>query len=225
MKVMTIASTKGGIGKSTCVNIAADRILETGTPVHLLDLDPQDDQFAFFNNAKEAYPHLSITRFADLGVGSEYKDAQAAAFGVIDSMADKEGILIIDVQGSESNLLQMALGSADLILVPMLDSPKELKGTMDTIMSLAQTERLYRRKLNVHFFWNEVSGIGFSKLAMNAQDTLLEKNFSLLGQNLMKRSAYKNIGENGRIAEKREDHYLKTLEEANAWVRRISEVI
>ena len=42
MKILTFASTKGGVGKSTTATLVADSLLRRGETVRLVDFDEQN---------------------------------------------------------------------------------------------------------------------------------------------------------------------------------------
>lgn len=224
MKIITMASSKGGVGKSICTSIAAERFLANGVPVHILDLDPQSDQREVFEALHAIYgDQVSLTSMDDLIKMNP--DVQTAAFDIIDEAESKEGIMVIDVQGSNNNLLSLAATRADCILVPMVDSPNDLKGTRATIIEFRKLERLLGKKLPVHFFWNKAKGIGLSKDGKEAEEQLKE-NFSLLGANLVERTPYKYIVTTGRLTKDvKKDPDPKVIAEADGWINRIVELM
>ena len=88
MPIITIASSKGGVGKTTLARIIAASVAAEGTPVTVLDADPNA---AFAGWAQDVYegPPLTVIAEAD----------QDAVARHIDELADQGGLALIDTAG------------------------------------------------------------------------------------------------------------------------------
>ena len=225
MKTIAIPHSKGGVGKSTCINVLAERLITSGQPTRIIDLDPQNDQGEFFASVQEHHPAKDLLELVTLQdvMNRQGTDTDAKTMDTFDEAAHKKGIQLIDSQGSESNLFNLALGFADLILVPMCDSPKEHKGTVATINAIVNTQRLQRRKLNAYFFWNKASGIGISNKGKELEQSLENAGFKLLGRNLMERGPYKKLGETGVLTPSKSG--CKSVSEASDWLRSVAKAL
>lgn len=222
MKIIAIVSTKGGVGKSTSCNILACRLAEANQPVHILELDPQNSQRHFIEKTQEIYKTITATTWEELTTSQNKTtshDPIEAAWNIIDEHADKPGFLVIDVQGSDNNLLHFALGAGDIILIPIMDGTQEITTIPNTITAINTTQRTHRRKFNMRWFWTNVQGIGLSNAAIQVERDLVEAGFQMLGRNLVSRSAYKHIARNGDLVQKKGLDKAKT--ESDMWLKSI----
>lgn len=111
--IITIAHTKGGVGKSTLAWNLAHSIKAKGEKVAIVDLDFQ--QTLFFIN--------SIREVEDM----EVLQPQSAD-ELIDIFETYDGYLIVDVGGFDNDINRIAISWADKIVVPISNSVTEVIG-------------------------------------------------------------------------------------------------
>ena len=129
MNVLSLVATKS-MGKSTSTHVLTNRLLEKGVPVHIIDADPQEHQSEFCSKAKAVYGDLlTYTSWDSLNAKREPAEEM---FDIVSDASDKPGVMIIDVQGSDNDLLSQAAGLADLVLVPIILGPLELNAIKQT---------------------------------------------------------------------------------------------
>ncbi|PHO10303.1 hypothetical protein CPG37_04455 [Malaciobacter canalis] len=117
--ILTVAHTKGGVGKSTLAwNIANCLISEYGQKVKIIDLDFQQTIF-FINHIRsetglDQHKVIQCETAADLIHEFEtYKDDE---------------ILIVDVGGFDNDINRTAISWSDQIIVPISNSLTEVLG-------------------------------------------------------------------------------------------------
>ncbi|AXX89314.1 hypothetical protein CKA55_07365 [Arcobacter suis] len=115
-KVITIAHTKGGVGKSTLAWNLAHSLHAAGEVVRIVDLDFQ--QTLFFINAIAEMNNEATIEVLQPQTGSE----------LLEIIEENHGYLIIDVGGFDSDINRIALSRADKILVPISPSITEVIG-------------------------------------------------------------------------------------------------
>lgn len=115
-KVITIAHTKGGVGKSTLAWNLAHSLHAAGEVVRIVDLDFQ--QTLFFINAIAEMNNEITLEVLQPQTGSE----------LLEIIEEYHGYLIIDVGGFDSDINRIALSRADKILVPISPSITEVIG-------------------------------------------------------------------------------------------------
>lgn len=109
-KVIVVASTKGGVGKTTvALNIAIARAMQ-GRDVWLINGDRQDTASTAIAIRGEAGRTPSIAT-------AHYPDGSALRTQLLHQRAKFQDI-VIDVGGRDSTALRAALSQADLVLVP-----------------------------------------------------------------------------------------------------------
>lgn len=114
MPTLTIAHTKGGVGKSTTTVLLACAAHERGIPVRVVDLDRQG----------------TTTAWADAAAGSE-----PLPFAVSTTLLeDDPGVLtIVDTPPGEAKAIQSAIDAADLVVIPSRATPADLARVYPTV--------------------------------------------------------------------------------------------
>lgn len=142
--ITTVASKKGGVGKSTLAfNLAVMRA-RLKRRVHLIDCDPDSrtsyELCGFRAEMREADP-VNAERFPDLAVSQ--------AIGKLVSKTAIEQIkfyddIVLDLQGKDGEELYRALAIAHVIVIPSGASQIDVQvlPSMDAIIEQIQTTRL-----------------------------------------------------------------------------------
>jgi chromosome partitioning protein len=111
MKVIALASAKGGVGKSTLTVNLACAMLEEGLAVTVLDIDPQGSAVLWdeLRTKTAGGPILPTVKASSVGTLEDELRRLA-----------REGMdyVVIDMPGWSSDLLNDVLRSCDLVLVP-----------------------------------------------------------------------------------------------------------
>jgi len=116
-KIITVAHTKGGVGKSTSVWHLGVMLDNYGADVTILDLDYQ--QTCSMANAIRSANNLKPLNVIKI---NDEVELQAFFNGW------EQGVLLVDVGGFDSNLHRSAMVGADIILTPLKPSTTELLG-------------------------------------------------------------------------------------------------
>ena len=107
MQVIVFASSKGGVGKTTTALALASVLTHHGAATTLIDADP---------NAPLA---LWASRFS-AGVPKQLTVKTAFRTDVAEVIDDATGpYVIVDLEGSRNDEVSVAIGRADLVLIPM----------------------------------------------------------------------------------------------------------
>lgn len=115
-KIITVAHTKGGVGKSTLAWNLAHSLLGRGEKVTIIDLDFQ--QTLFFINAIAEMNEQKTIEILQPSSGSE----------LLEIFANNHGYMICDIGGFDNDINRLALSRADKILVPVSASVTEVIG-------------------------------------------------------------------------------------------------
>jgi chromosome partitioning protein len=123
-QIITVATMKGGSGKSTIASCLAVHWHLNGRHTAIVDADPQ----------------RSIARLAAreraLGGVQVVEDAAGAAWKTAGGLAARGGPIIIDTPGFRSKATLACIAASDFLLVPVKASPLDLDRMLDTLDAL-----------------------------------------------------------------------------------------
>lgn len=122
MRVLALASQKGGSGKTTLAGHIAVQAQRTGAgPVVLIDIDPQGSLAEWWNEREDDYPAFAQTTVARLAGDLQTLRQQGFKLAVIDTPP----AITLAIQ----NVIQVA----ELLLVPTRPSPHDLRAVGATV--------------------------------------------------------------------------------------------
>ncbi|CRM38827.1 Sporulation initiation inhibitor protein soj [Pseudomonas sp. 37 R 15] len=147
MRVVSVVSTKGGVGKTTVAANLGGLLADAGLRVLLLDLDSQPTLSSYYALSQKAdagayefialnlaMPAQIISRTViaglDLIVSNDDQgrlstlllhapDGRLRLRNLLDNFRARYDLLLIDTQGARSVLLEMAILASDLVLSPI----------------------------------------------------------------------------------------------------------
>ncbi len=122
MKVLAIASRKGGSGKTTLAgHLAVEAERQGGGPVALIDVDPQGSLADWWNARSAETPHFVQTTIPRLAEDV----AQLRDLGI--------KTLVIDTPPALTATISEVVKVADLVVIPTRPSPHDLRSVGATV--------------------------------------------------------------------------------------------
>lgn len=185
MPVVTVASPKGGSGKSTASVVLATELAHAGAEAVILDCDPNHSISVWANRAK--LPERISVR-TDVGESEIVRTIK---------QQDADGrIVIVDLEGVASRLVSRAISQADLVLIPMRATTLDATIGVRALALIQEEEEALGRSIRHAVVFTMTRAI------KSKQHTAIEK--SLKGQGvdvitppLMERAAFSAIFEFG----------------------------
>lgn len=155
MTVLTIASSKGGPGKTTVAMLLAGSLAAAGRRVVALDADPTQ---AFSRWAASAYEGAAFETHAEID--------EARLAHLIDRAAGEADVVIVDTAGFGNRAAAVAMTSADAIIVPTLSGEADVTEAEKTIRLAEGLARAARRDIPAAVLLNKVRRTQLTKHAM-----------------------------------------------------------
>lgn len=122
MKVLVLASQKGGAGKTTlAAHLAVAATIDGAGPAVLIDTDPQGSLSAWWNSREADAPALASATLAELPA----KLASLADAGF--------KLAVIDTPPAITAAIRDVVRLADLVLIPTRPSPHDLRAVGSTV--------------------------------------------------------------------------------------------
>ncbi len=171
MKIISIVSTKGGVGKTTLTANLAGNLYQQDKKVLMIDADPQPSLSSYYKITKQANGGLtevfvdpakindciSETQYGDLIYSNDphnqiqswltnQGDGRFRLKIAIKKLVKKYDYILIDTQGAKGNLQDAAVLVANLLITPILPEATTIKelerGTLSMIDGLKGCEEV-----------------------------------------------------------------------------------
>ena len=172
--IITVATMKGGSGKSTVAScLAAHWHLEGRRPT-IIDADPQ-----------RSIGRLA-TRERALGGVPVVEDATEDAWKTARRLAAGGGPVIVDTPGFRSETTLACLAASDFVLVPVKPSPFDVDRMLDTLNLLINSVSGWRPTFRCVLCQTTRDSV----IAKHIRAELVEAGFPLLGSEMTNRVVY-----------------------------------
>ena len=184
MSVVTIASSKGGAGKTTLCQVLAGSLADQCCLV-VLDADPTEALSRWARSAYEGAPFEIIaepdeTRLAHL----------------IGSKADAAALVLIDTAGFGNRAATVAMTSADAVLIPALAGEADVTEAEKTMRLVSGLAKAARREIPAKVVFNRVRR---TSLARYAEAEIKAAQLERLSSTLSDLVAYGELSYSGKV--------------------------
>jgi len=185
MPVITIASPKGGAGKSTTSVILGTELAHAGAKVALLDCDPNRSISLW---ASRAPLPANITVLSDVGESDIVRTIK---------QRDADGcVVIVDLEGVASRLVSRAISQADLVLTPMRATTLDATIGVRALALIAEEEEALNRSIRHAVVFTMTRAIK-SKQHTAIEASLAGQGVDVIQPPLMERAAFSALFEFG----------------------------
>ncbi len=178
MKVITLANQKGGCGKSTIIlNLAIEFALQKHRVI-IFDVDPQGSCYETID-ARSEKDAVNVT------VAPVYENLYQA----IETCEPDYDFALIDTPPHDNEVVTVATLCSDLIIIPVQDSPLDIRSTKTTVDLINEARKL-NPGLMAYFL---LSRIQVNSVMARELSEILKKtyNFDICNTKIANRMAYK----------------------------------
>lgn len=188
MATLSIASAKGGCGKTTtAILLGAELALNQGYNVALLDSDLNQHASAFGKKAQ--IERLTIIPDID----------EANVLTALRKAEMENDLVLIDLPGGSSTLALKALQRSHFVLVPTQASLPDVRDAMKTLAQIDDAQDLARAPIARAIIWTRLLPGFESRSARHVRTGLEGQGTDILTAALMERAAFREIHITGRV--------------------------
>lgn len=180
MPVITMCSTKGGVGKSTIALILAQSYSAAGSNVTLIDADPNQPLATWAKRFAQSVPS-NLTVIGDVN--------EQNIIDVIDTAALKDPFVIVDLEGSANMTASYSISRADLVLIPLRGKQLDADQASRVIGLVDRESKAYRKEIPYAVVFSLVSALKSREYA-HIRKTFESKNIPILSVDVTERAAY-----------------------------------
>jgi chromosome partitioning protein len=185
MPVITIASPKGGAGKSTASVILGTELAYAGAEIAILDCDP-NRSITIWADRAPLPPRITVR--SDVGESEIVRTIK---------QADADGrIVIVDLEGVASRLVSRAISQADLVLTPMRATTLDATIGVRALALIGEEEEALGRSIRHAVVFTMTRAIK-SKQHTAIEASLKGQGVDIINPPLMERAAFSALFEFG----------------------------
>jgi chromosome partitioning protein len=187
MAVLTVATQKGGAGKTLICQVLAS-MLAADMRVVAIDADPTGALSRWASRAYEGSPFETV---------AEADETRLAH--LIAAKADSADLVLVDTAGFGNRAATVAMTSADAVVVPSLVGEADITEAERTIGLVAALARAARRDIPVRVLMNRIKR---TTLARHASAEMTAAGLPRLNSSLSDLVAYGELTFSGRLPDK-----------------------
>jgi chromosome partitioning protein len=184
--ILTVASGKGGVSKTSTVMILSVNLAIKGYKVAVIDAD-RNQSFASWY--AQAYEGPSFTCRSEI---DHIKVVDLAG-----ELAEHHDVVLVDTAGFESLTAASAIGMADFVIIPCMPDRGSVREAMRTSQQVASLSKAARRTIPYSLLLTRWKPRGLSERA--ALDSLQQEELTILNQTLGDLSDFTKLSFSGQV--------------------------
>lgn len=187
MSLITVATTKGGAGKTTVAQMIIGAVHNMGYSIGVIDCDENQTLASWLssgNMAVECRPVLDESRVVE--------EARR--------LHRKHDLVIIDTPGVHSQSTVFAIGCADLVLIPVQLSNADVVEAAKTHRLVKSTSQMMDRKIKSRIVLTDYTPK--TKVAKKVRKKIADLDLPMMNTRLHHLVAFKELTFNGKVPKK-----------------------
>ncbi|WP_142849572.1 ParA family protein [Telmatospirillum sp. J64-1] len=197
MAVVTVATTKGGVGKSTTVTNLAVAAWADGYSVKVFDCDPQRHSQLILGLYKQALPEGTTAQRQALDVEAEATEADIVK--KINVAAKDYDLVLIDLQGSANQIMLLAFARSDLVIIPVQPSALDIGGAVAAWSSVQSAAEIRNRDIATRILFCRTPAAIQPKVLKETRARFTEKGLAVMRAEFVERAAFKALTFSGEM--------------------------
>jgi chromosome partitioning protein len=186
MACLSLASSKGGCGKTTLAILIGSDLALMGYSVTLLDCDLNQHASAF--GGKTDIPGFTIMPSID----------EASVLQALRKAESVSDVVLVDLPGGSSTLALKALQRSNFVLIPCQASLPDVRDAVRTVAQVDDAQELARFPIARSLIWTRVLPGFESRSARHVRQSVEGKGLPVFASALMERAAYRELHMTGK---------------------------
>lgn len=183
MSIVTIATTKGGAGKTTLARLILSRAVMSGLKAAAIDAD--------FNHTLTDW--VSAVARHPIAVWHELDETKIVP--LVTGLHDAHDVVVIDTAGAASQATIFAIGCADLVLVPIAPSAADIVEGIKTMNLIRSAAQMLRREIQARVVLTAVQP--GTNIAEHVEKEVVKANLPVLRTRLHRLVAFQEMSFTG----------------------------
>ncbi|HEY1310826.1 MAG TPA: ParA family protein [Pseudolabrys sp.] len=182
MPVISFASPKGGVGKTTAAVILAGELVAAGRRVCLIDADP-NRPVVRWAALQPLPPGLSIV-------------ADESAETIIDTIEAARAVadfVIVDLEGTATDRVGYAIARSDLVLIPLQPSVLDATEATKAMKLVRQMSRVANRDIPYRLFFSRIAAAIRERTAKDLEAQIAANGAAVLAAAIVDRAAFRAL--------------------------------
>jgi len=208
VSIITIATTKGGAGKTTLARLILARAALAGLKPAAIDVD--------FNHTLTDW----VTAVAKYPITVRHELDETRIVPLVTELHETHDLVVIDTAGAASQATIFAIGCADLVLVPISPSAADIVEGIKTVNLIRSASKMLRRELPVYAVLTAVQP--GTNIAEHVEREVAKANLPVFPTRLHRLVAFQEMSFTGipptsGVAGVQTTNFLDELETLGAW--------
>ena len=217
MYVIAFANPKGGTGKTTAALLLAEQVARAGGRTAMLDVDPNQNLIDWKQRRDKEGKE---TPFDIIGRPSEDD-----VIDVIDKLDGQIDYLIVDLEGTASQIVTMVLTRTDLAVIPFEPTPMETRQAARAIQLVRRTSRMMGRNIPHALLFTRTNAAFQTSDERDVRSEMNSAEVRLLPASLVRRAAYTRIFREASLLEELRGQKVSNLEAAGKNAREYAQAV
>ena len=207
--IITLASSKGGVGKSTLTGCLAGAWAADGNTVHVIDLDNNRTISRWFTDTARRPPGITVSAPDPTNLTDHLAELRATS---------APDLILIDVAGTYERALTVAVARAHLTLIPAAPTEADIYEAARVARHITSVFQAFGRQPLYRLLLNRVQPLS-SGAQLYATMEIVRLQLPRLKTRVLQRAAYEELGLAGQpphFADLKRPTVAKAVDELNA---------
>ncbi len=182
MPVISVASPKGGVGKSTAAVLLATQLADNGASVTIIDADPNKPVSRWASRPGKPTTLTVVDNVTEQTI-----------IRTIDDAARKTAFVIVDLEGTASMMVVYAISRADLVIIPTSPSLLDAVEAVSAVQLVQRQEEAFRIEIPSAILFTKTSAAIRTRTLTSIEAELAENDVLVFNTRIHDREAFRAI--------------------------------